>query len=138
MSDTDTDVHCCEEEGCQSFLTTEYHWLFAPPGEPKTIWLCGEHAVENGFCLWCRNFAAGSEDYDFSPLKGYHRDCYDELRAELGEDIVDGDEDDWDFYYPAPWFDPASPVSELEPPDTPTHRYIGPGSEFGPEDEENR
>ena len=34
----------------------------------------------------------------------------------------------WD-YYPADWYDPTSPVSELEPEETPRYKYIGEGSE---------
>lgn len=85
----------CDYEGCPSLGAEMYQW----PGEvdgSTTIWLCDEHAVEYGFCLWCGHFGAGCDDYDFSPVKGYHRDCYDELRYELGE--VE-DDDQYEDYY---------------------------------------
>lgn len=88
------ETHDCEHEGCTSLGAEEYQW----PGEvdgKTSIWLCSEHAVETGFCLWCGHFGSGSEEYDFSPAKGYHRDCWDEFRYEAGE--ID-DEDDYDEY----------------------------------------
>lgn len=122
--------HMCEHEGCVSIETQEYHNSWAEPA--ITEWLCYDHAIEGGYCLWCQNFAAGSEDYDFSHFRGgavgYHVECFQELREETGEfEIEDGYE--WDMYG-ASWFDPDSGVSELEPEDTPRETYIGPGSEY--------
>jgi hypothetical protein len=124
--------HQCEEENCTSTEAEAYIWPVTAPGEKEEVWFCHDHAIENGFCVWCRHFGAGSEDYDFSGHKGYHRECWDELRYEVGESDEDEDDDeygDWD-YYPANWNYPGSAVSELEPDDTPRDIYIGPGSEY--------
>lgn len=122
--------HVCEEPGCTETNTGEYTWPMVKLGERETIVLCHDHAIENGFCVWCMHFGAGSEEYDFSPMRGYHRDCYDELRYEVG-DYDEEDEDeygDYDFY-PADWYRAGSAESELEPEETPREIYIGPGSE---------
>lgn len=133
-----TDAHVCEHAGCTSADTDEYRIYTFESSEPLTEWLCFDHAITNGFCVWCQTFGAGSDDYDFSGHRGYHRDCWDELRAEAGEDIEDSDDEaEWDGWeYPAAWYDPDSPVSALEPDDTPRSHYIGPGSEYAPEGEE--
>lgn len=89
------DGHKCEHEGCASLDTAEYHW----PGEVNgrtTIWLCADHAVETGFCLWCGHFGAGDEEYDHSPARGFHRDCWDEARFETGEIDDQDNQDVWD------------------------------------------
>lgn len=53
-------------------------------------------------------------------------------RAAEKWDDVEGDEyDGWDNY-PEDWYDAKSPVSEIEPPETPRMKYIGPGSETTP------
>lgn len=80
-------THVCEEAGCASTDTDEYRWFTFDADQPQTTWLCYDHAITNGFCVWCQTFGAGSDDYDFSGHRGYHRDCWDELRAEAGEDI---------------------------------------------------
>lgn len=122
-------THPCEHEGCNSTQTEAFHWPLTAPGEKAESWFCYEHAIENGFCIWCNNFGAGSEDYDFSGHKGFHHDCFEELRYETGElDDEDEDGDSWD-YYPANWYRPGSALSALEPEDTPREIYIGPGSE---------
>jgi hypothetical protein len=118
--------HKCEEEGCTSTQTEAFELPVVEPGEESVVWFCYEHAIENGFCIWCNHFGAGSEDYDFSGHKGFHRDCYEALQYETGE-LDEGD--DWD-YYPADWYRPGSAESELEPPETPREFYIGPGSEY--------
>lgn len=41
---------------------------------------------------------------------------------------IEAEEYGWDFY-PSDWYDPSSPVSELEPEETPRYKYIGEGSE---------
>lgn len=116
----------CEHEGCISIETQECHNGFA---EPEIVeWLCAEHAVENGYCLYCQNFAAGSEDYDFSAYRGghegYHASCWNDLRADAGE----FDEDDEDFYdpYADGWYDPDMDFENEEG----NGVDIGPGSEY--------
>lgn len=113
----------CEHSGCSETDIQQYSWA-VPVNGRSTVWLCLEHAIKTGFCVWCQTFGAGAEDYDFSPMEGYHHECYNELRAELGELDDDYDEDGaWDFY-PAGWYDPDMDVADDG--DTPTHTYIGP------------
>lgn len=116
--------HVCDEEGCTLTKTQQYFFPFPVDGESEDMWLCDEHVIDSGFCLWCHWFGAGSEDFDFSPMKGYHRECYDELRYECGETDDDDDEwdHDWDFYGKG-WYDPDVPVPDDE--DDPLI-YIGP------------
>lgn len=131
--------HKCEEENCTSMEAEQYEWPVTEPGEKSEVWFCYDHAIENGFCVWCHYFGAGSDDYDFSGHKGYHRECWDELRYEVGEsdedEYDDGYGDNWD-YYPADWYRPGSAESELEPEDTPRDIYIGPGSEYEQADDD--
>lgn len=128
------EVHQCEEDGCESAETEFFYYFMTKPGEPEGAWMCREHAAIS-WCLWCHHFGAGSEEFDFSGHPGYHRECWQELLYEVGESDDEDDYDDaWD-YYPADWYDPSSPVSEIEPEETPREIYIGPGSEFGAEDE---
>src|SRR5687768_7902714 len=88
------EVHVCEEEGCDSTEVAEYHNYYAD--EPHQVaWLCDVHATEAGYCLWCTHFRAGTEEYDFSPVRGYCRDCLDEIRYEAGEYDDDDYEDDY-------------------------------------------
>lgn len=122
--------HQCEHEGCTSARTEAFYWPVVEPGEKDDVWFCYEHAIENGFCIWCNHFGAGSDDYDFSGHRGFHRDCYEALQHETGELDDEYDEgDDWD-YYPTDWNYPDSAVSEIEPEDTARDIYIGPGSEY--------
>jgi hypothetical protein len=90
-------VHECEEESCTSIEAREYHWLVVEPGESDVVWYCDDHAAEAGFCLWCGHFGAGSEEYDFSRHKGYHRDCFEEMRYDVGD--FDEEEDWYDDPY---------------------------------------
>lgn len=83
----------CEFEGCRETKTEFYTYAALDDGGQSGEWLCWEHAIEEGFCVWCGYFGAGDEDYDFSPMRGYHRDCYEALRYEIGEDGAE-----WDFY----------------------------------------
>jgi len=47
--------------------------------------LCTTCAAQNGFCIICGSFCAGTEDYDFSPITGICGQCVEELRYENGE-----------------------------------------------------
>ena len=130
--------HQCEHENCESTDTDFYYYFMPDPGEPEGAWVCYEHAVDS-WCVWCSHWGAGSEDFDFSGHRGYHRECWDELRYETGESDDDED-DDWDEYdgwdYNASWNDPGSSTSDIEPEDTPRQTYIGPGSEYGANEDE--
>lgn len=98
------------------------------PDHTVAGYLCNKCATLEGFCPICGVFVLGSDD-DW-PLDSYGccAECLDEIKSESGE--YDGyDADDWDFY-PAAWYDPDSDISQLEPPETPTGRYIGLGSEY--------
>lgn len=57
----------------------------------------------------------------------YCRRCGRAMDEEQEE--MDAEDSPWDFY-PEPWYDAKSPISELEPDDTPRTRYIGAGSEY--------
>ena len=116
----------CEHENCNSKETAEYfnQWIMPEDDLPQSEWLCDEHAIEGGYCLGCRYFCAGSERYDFSEIKGWCGDCVEELKREMGEYDEYDEYDGWD-YYPESWYDANSPISKLEPPETPTHAYIG-------------
>lgn len=124
----------CDEEGCTSIVTNAYHYPTEP--EDQVTWLCDDHAAQNGFCLGCMHFSAGTDDYDFSTIKGWCGECVEELRYENGEyeHEYDGDDAyDYDFYGAA-WVDDSTNLVELEQdiadaagePTTPTEIYIGP------------
>lgn len=120
------EVHECEAENCTSTETQEYHNGFA---DPEIIeWLCTEHAIDNGYCLMCQNFGAGSEDYDFSEFrgghKGYHVECWNDLRADAGE-FDDEDDEGWYDPYTEGWYDPDMDFENEES----NGRDIGEGSE---------
>lgn len=117
--------HICEFDGCTSLETDRYEYPVPEDGVYPSEWLCAEHAVEQGFCYGCGGFFAGTESYDFSPVKGL---CYD-CRSELDEPEGEGDADYYDFYTEG-WVDADSDVSDMEPDETPRGRYIGPGSEY--------
>lgn len=109
----------CQHEGCTN------------PGSP--CWLpdsdydsepdeyyCSEHAQINGYCYICGTFWAGVEMFDFGP--GYCSNC----AAEVEEpDYEDADWGGWDYY----------PEYEDILEDETGGRYIGPGSEFLPDDD---
>lgn len=95
--------HMCEHEHCISIETQEYH---NPDG--TTEWLCFDHAIANGFCVWCQNFGAGEERFNFSEYhggqRGYHPECWQEFAYETGEDE---DDDPYNFTpYLEGWYDP--------------------------------
>lgn len=122
------EVHPCETENCTSIETAKYHNQWAE-GDDEFEWLCDDHAIADGYCLGCRWFCAGTESYDFSPIKGYCHDCVEEIRYDAGEYDDDFYDDDLDFgwnEYPE-WSD----IIEGEE----GGRYIGEGSETLPDDE---
>lgn len=71
----------CEACGNQSDDVTEYSF----PVDNHHLIACPGCAADNGFCMICGYFCAGTEDYDFSPIKGVCGECVDDLRYETGE-----------------------------------------------------
>lgn len=69
----------CDREGCPNTECNVY--TYPVPVDGKTIqeFLCDEHASEAGFCPGCGWFGLGSDEYDFSPVKGWCSQCVDEL-----------------------------------------------------------
>ncbi len=65
--------------------------------EPSEI-LCGKHAAEAGYCCCCGTFCAGSTSFDFHH-PGYCDNCYDQVKADTGED----DDDDYEGGYEGPY-----------------------------------
>jgi hypothetical protein len=76
------------------------------------------------YCQDCGDLISFADGTAYVTESGdvYCREC----GRQADEDQWDADAEDspWDFY-PEPWYDPTSPISELEPPETPTHRFIG-------------
>lgn len=66
----------------------------------------------------------------------YCRACGQE--ADEAQREADAEDRPWDFFYPEPWYDAKSPLSELEPDETPRMRSIGEGSKTADENEETR
>jgi hypothetical protein len=60
--------------------------------------LCGEHAAKAGYCCCCGQFCAGMTSFDFHH-PGYCDNCYDQIKADCGEDDQDDDEDYWQAPY---------------------------------------
>lgn len=126
----------CQHEGCTSTDTNLFSYPTLEDQEPLREWLCDDHAVESGFCFGCGFFAAGTEDYDFSPIKGLCGECVDQFREDAGEYDDDDEGGFWRDPYDEAWYDRGSDLDELEPPGTPRQRYIGPGSEYAQADDD--
>lgn len=77
----------CVHEGC-----TNKTWpAFYPDDEEEPIFVCDEHAYEEGFCFGCGGFWSGaSEFFDFN-LGGTHLclDCHEEYRDEIESEADD-------------------------------------------------
>jgi len=90
------DIHICENEGCshKGFacrLDGDYDEQTKTFGEDQIEYLCCEHAKEQGYCMGCGEFIAGT-GMEFHN-NGYCDNCYDEIRS----DTMDEDEyDDYD------------------------------------------
>lgn len=129
-------AHPCEHDGCTSKATREYEYPVFESVEGKTVvataWICNEHVADEGFCINCGGFWAGVESYDFSRIKGVCENCIHEFDDDSENEFDDGD--DWDEY-PESWYDAKSPISDLEPKETPRTRFIGEGSEFADGDD---
>lgn len=83
--------HPCDVEGCANKAWPGWSVF----GDPEPLgWVCDEHAYEQGFCPVCHNYLAGSESFDFSPVK-MCVDCYEEMQIEMGEMDEEFDEEEW-------------------------------------------
>lgn len=111
----------CEHEGCNERGIPCYtNWIEENPNE----WFCSEHAYENGYCSNCGIFQAGIESFDFFNPAGLCDNC----RAQIEDEIDDDDlYDGWDYY---PEYEDIIEGEE-------SFKYIGEGSEYAPNSEED-
>lgn len=90
----------CEDESCSHFATVEcrldYFNEETDEWEEQIEWLCTEHAEENGYCMGCGTFIAGT-GMEFTN-NGYCDNCWDEIRSQWEEENDDFDEDYFDDY----------------------------------------
>lgn len=85
----------CENEGCSHYATVkcELDCQDKETGEWEIIteWLCCEHAEEEGYCMGCGTFIAGTGmEYTNN---GYCDNCWDEIKSNdqyEEEDYPDG------------------------------------------------
>jgi len=81
----------CEDEGCSHFATVkcdlDYQDEKTNEWKVQTEWLCCHHAEEQGYCMGCGTFIAGT-GMEFSN-NGNCDNCYDQIR----ENDFDDDED---------------------------------------------
>jgi len=85
----------CEEEGCSHDATVKcvLDYLDEETNEWKeqVEWFCTDHANEEGYCMGCGTFIAGT-GMEFTN-NGYCDNCFDEIRSndiEDEEDFSDG------------------------------------------------
>lgn len=85
----------CEYEGCSHFATVEceldYQDETTNEWKVQTEWLCSTHAEEEGYCMGCGTFIAGT-GMEFAN-NGYCDNCYDQIREndfDDEEDFCDG------------------------------------------------
>jgi len=85
----------CEDEGCFHFATIEceldYQDEITNEWKVQAEWLCSTHAEEQGYCMGCGTFIAGT-GMEFTN-NGYCDNCYDEIKSndfEDEEDFSDG------------------------------------------------
>lgn len=78
-------THCTD---CGKFdeLLTEYFY----PDTSSAGLIC-DTCARTCWCLWCGNFMAGIEEFDFSPVEGFCASCLQDMRDE--DDIGEYDED---------------------------------------------
>jgi hypothetical protein len=88
----------CEHEDC-TIQTGQSCYMRWTDMEPES-WYCAPHAQENGFCINCGLFSAGTEDFDFSPV-GLCGSCNQMLEDEFGDAFEDDElqDDDYDPMY---------------------------------------
>lgn len=82
--------HICENEECSHkgfacWLPGDYNEDKGEFEEDSIEYLCAEHAKEQGYCIGCGEFIAGT-GMEFRN-NGFCDNCYDEIRS---------DSDDWD------------------------------------------
>jgi hypothetical protein len=65
------------------------------PDERPHEYLCTEHAVEQGYCAYCGDFAAGTNGFDYIH-PGACDKCHDEISSEIDDLDELGSED---FYF---------------------------------------
>jgi len=90
--DKEEDIHICENEGCSHkgfacHLAGEWNEETKDFDEDSIEYLCPTHAEEQGYCMGCGTFIAGT-GMEFRN-NGYCDNCYDEIRA---SEIDDDDE----------------------------------------------
>jgi len=86
--------HICENEGCSHVgfacrLPGEYNNETKQFEEDEIEYLCAEHAQEEGYCMGCGEFIAGT-GMEFTN-NGYCDNCWDEITS----NEVDEDEEDY-------------------------------------------
>ena len=85
----------------------EYHFEFPALSEedaknPTFNYCCYDHAINSGFCMGCGYFCAGTEDFDFSKVKGMCGQCVEDLEYDLG---IHPDQLDAEFYGSMDYYD---------------------------------
>jgi len=85
----------CENEGCSHYATVkcelDYQDEITNEWKVQTEWLCCEHANEEGYCMGCGTFIAGT-GMEFTN-NGYCDNCWDEIKyneIDEEEDFADG------------------------------------------------
>lgn len=81
----------CENEGCSHYATVkcelDYQDEKTNEWKVQTEWLCCDHANEEGYCMGCGTFIAGT-GMEFRN-NGYCDNCWDEIKS----NEIDDDED---------------------------------------------
>lgn len=82
----------------------EYHFEYPALSEedakkPTFDYCCYDHAITSGFCMGCGYFCSGTEDFDFSKVKGLCGQCVEDLEYDLGIEEFPGEcFGDMDYY----------------------------------------
>jgi len=90
------DIHICENEGCSHkgfhcYLSGDWDEKLQDFEEDHIEYLCPKHAEEQGYCMGCGTFIAGT-GMEFRN-NGYCDNCWDEIKSseiEDEEDFPDG------------------------------------------------
>jgi hypothetical protein len=90
--DKEEEIHICENEGCSHkgfacYLPGDYNEETKEFQEDSIEYLCCEHAEEQGYCMGCGTFIAGT-GMEFRN-NGYCDNCWDEIRASEFDDEED-------------------------------------------------
>lgn len=81
----------CKHPGCHK---AGFPCLLVPGQRPHE-YLCTEHAIEQGYCAYCGDFAAGTSGFDFVH-PGTCDACNGEIKSEV-DDLEETDLDDFLF-----------------------------------------